>query len=70
MILRKTFILKDGENPIRSEGTIIEWKEGKNITKKVFKKKTKKQLNSPHSNQEQDADSFFNFFKNINLEDK
>jgi hypothetical protein len=29
----------DGEVPVKSEGTIIEWKEGKNITKKTIKKK-------------------------------
>lgn len=37
--LKKTFHLKGGENPVKSEGTIIEWKEGKNVTKKTVKKK-------------------------------
>jgi len=49
-LLKKTFHLKgiittkfyslliDGENPVKSEGTIIEWKEGKNVTKKTVKK--------------------------------
>lgn len=36
--MKKTFILKDGENPVKSDGTIIEWKEGKDVTKKVVKK--------------------------------
>lgn len=24
----------DGENPVKSEGTMIDWNEGKNVTKK------------------------------------
>ena len=30
--------MRDSENPIKSEGTLIEWKEGKNITKKIQSK--------------------------------
>jgi len=32
--LKKIFIMKDDEEPLKGEGTEIEWKEGKNITKK------------------------------------
>ncbi|KAM3138142.1 hypothetical protein pb186bvf_009815 [Paramecium bursaria] len=70
--LKKKFILKDGENPVKSEGTMIEWNEGKNITRKLIKKK---QVNKTtgminNTNQEVESESFFNFFKSINLEDK
>jgi nucleosome assembly protein 1-like 1 len=39
--LKKTFILKDGENPVKSEGTIIEWHDKKDVTKRTVKKKQK-----------------------------
>jgi nucleosome assembly protein 1-like 1 len=71
-ILTKSFYLKDGENPVRSDGTIIEWKEGKNVTKKTVKKKQKNKKNGKQRviATEMDADSFFNFFRHINLEEK
>ena len=28
------FFHLDGENPVKSEGTMIDWNEGKNVTKK------------------------------------
>lgn len=34
-VLKKTFYMRDSENPIKSEGTLIEWKENKNITKRI-----------------------------------
>ena len=51
---------------------MIEWNEGKNITRKLIKKK---QVNKTtgminNTNQEVESESFFNFFKSINLEDK
>jgi hypothetical protein len=46
------------------EGTIISWKEGKDITKKKTKKKKgKKQVTTTV-----DCESFFNFFKSITLD--
>lgn len=38
--LKKTFIMnpKYPENPIKSEGSVILWKESKNITKKTVKR--------------------------------
>lgn len=70
--MKKTFILKDGLNPVKSEGTIIEWKAGKDVTKKIVKKKQKKSQNGPQGmvSQEIVAESFFNFFRSINLEEK
>lgn len=32
--LKKVFIMKDEEEPIKGEGTEIKWNTGKNITKK------------------------------------
>ncbi|CAD8101789.1 unnamed protein product [Paramecium sonneborni] len=71
-VLKKKFILKDGENPVKSEGTIIEWNDGKNVTRKLIKKKQleKKSGIVKTISQEVDAESFFIFFKPINLEDK
>ena len=63
----------DGENPVKSEGTIIEWYEGnKNPTRKQIKKKLLNKVNGMVQTQlqEVDAESFFTFFKAINLEDK
>ena len=64
--------MKVGENPVKSDGTIIEWGDGKNVTKKIVNKKYKnkkigKEIVKPT---EVEAESFFNFFNSINLEDK
>ena len=70
-MLKKTFILRGSENPVRSDGTIIEWREGKNVTRKNRKqKKDKKSGMQKTKTEEQDVESFFNFFKSIHLEDK
>ncbi|KAM3138143.1 hypothetical protein pb186bvf_009816 [Paramecium bursaria] len=71
-ILKKKFVLKDGENPVKSEGTMIDWNEGKNVTKKQMKKKRVNKTTGmiDFTTQEVEAESFFNFFKSINLEDK
>jgi len=65
-------MFEDGENPVKSEGTIIEWNDGKNVTRKLIKKKQleKKSGIVKTISQEVDAESFFIFFKPINLEDK
>ena len=71
--MKKTFILKDGENPVKSEGTNIEWKDpSKDVTKKIVNKKVKNvKSGKPKSDKNTvDAESFFNFFKPVNLEDK
>lgn len=36
-VLSKTLILQDDDYPIKTESTIIKWKEGKNVTKKTIK---------------------------------
>jgi len=60
--LKKEFEL-DGEDIKRSFGDEINWKEGKNITVKTTKKKTKKGKKTVHK----EVESFFNFFKEIDL---
>lgn len=37
-VLKKTFYMKEEDLAEKSVGTEIEWKEGKNITKKTIKK--------------------------------
>ena len=76
-MLKKTFILRGSENPVRSDGTIIDWREGKdatrknkNIKNKNIKMKAKKSGMQKSKTEEQDVESFFNFFKSINLEEK
>jgi len=53
----------DGPTIVKCQGTTIEWKEGKNVTEKVVKKKQKK---GPHAGRfvtkTVTSDSFFNFF--------
>lgn len=53
----------DGDNINRSFGDEINWKEGKNITVKTVKKKGKKGKKVTHK----EVESFFNFFKEIDL---
>ena len=71
-MLKKTFILRGSENPVRSDGTIIDWREGKDATRKNknIKIKSKKSGIQKSKTEEQDVESFFNFFKSINLEEK
>jgi nucleosome assembly protein 1-like 1 len=66
--LTKRFILKD-DFPVKSEGTVIEWEQGKDLTKKEIKKKqkNKKTGQSRVVSKIVDADSFFNFFGSITL---
>lgn len=53
----------DGPMVVEAKGTEIEWNEGKNVTKKVVKKKQKKGANAGRFiTKTVRADSFFNFF--------
>ena len=63
-LLAKKFFCKDGE-PTKSEGTVIEWKQGKDRTKKVVKKKQKNKKTGEKRTvtKEEEEESFFNFFK-------
>lgn len=61
--LSKTYRMADDEEPMlqRAEATPIEWKQGKQLTVKVMKRKPKKPGASSGYKREC-ADSFFNFF--------
>jgi len=62
----KFFMAGDNE-PLKTEGTEIQWKEGKNITKKTVEKKqkNKKTGKTRTITKEVDSESFFNFFKSV-----
>jgi len=68
--LRKRFVLKD-DYPVRGEGTVIEWEQGKDLTKKEIKKKQKNKKTGQTRvvNKVVDADSFFNFFGSVEVKD-
>lgn len=60
------------ENEVaKTEGTEINWKEGKDITKKTVtkKQKNKKTGKTRTVTKTVDADSFFTFFKSIDAKD-
>eukprot|EP00826_Nyctotherus_ovalis_P065575 TRINITY_DN9641_c0_g1_i17.p2 TRINITY_DN9641_c0_g1~~TRINITY_DN9641_c0_g1_i17.p2 ORF type:complete len:317 (+),score=135.97 TRINITY_DN9641_c0_g1_i17:140-1090(+) len=64
--LVKTIIVPEGETFCQeTQGTEIEWKEGKNVTKKTIKKKqkNKKTKATREVTKTVDIDSFFNYFK-------
>lgn len=63
----KFFMLDDGQEPEKTEGTEIKWKEGKDITKKKVSKKQKNKKTGKTRTIEKivEAESFFNFFKTI-----
>lgn len=71
--LTKRFYLKedDGDETLyeKGEGTVINWVEGKNVTRKLVKKKQKnKRTNETrHITKEVEAESFFLFFKSYTM---
>ena len=67
-VLKVKFFMIDENEPERTEGTEIKWKEGKDITKKTIQKKqkNKKTGKTRTVTKTVDAESFFNFFKTIN----
>jgi len=67
----KFFMISEGEAE-KTESDEIKWKEGKNITKKTVtkKQKNKKTGKTREIKKEVDAESFFNFFKSINIDDQ
>ena len=66
------FTMLDEGQPLKSEGTEIKWKEGKDITKKTVTKtqKNKKTGKTRTVTKTVDAESFFNFFKSITANDE
>ena len=67
----KEFML-EGDEIKKSYGDAIQWKEGKNITVKVVKKKQKNKKTGEKkvSTKEIKQDSFFHFFDPIDLDDE
>lgn len=63
--LKKSFLLTRQNIIEKCEGTEIEWKDGKDVTKKKIKKKQKAKKNKPAQTITKivDQESFFNFFK-------
>ena len=66
--LKKKFFMKD-DFPYKTMGTIINWREGKDLTKKEVKKKQKNKKTGQNRviNKVVDAESFFNFFGSTEL---
>ena len=64
--LRKKYFMKD-DYPTKTEGTAINWFDGKDLTKKEVKKKQKNKKTGQNRviNKVVDADSFFNLFRSI-----
>ena len=65
-VLSKKYFMADMDDPIleHSEGTDIAWKQGKNLTVKVLRKKPKKGAakNAKPITKTEKTESFFNFF--------
>jgi len=57
----------DGEVIKKSSGDQINWKEGKNITVKIVKKKNKKKGGEKKTKEVKEK-SFFNFFLDIEID--
>lgn len=62
--LKKSFVMTKQNVIEKCDGTIIEWKEGKDVTIKKVKKKSKKK-GSKAVTKTVEQESFFNFFKTI-----
>ncbi|KAL4466528.1 hypothetical protein ABPG72_000735 [Tetrahymena utriculariae] len=69
--LVKVFFLNDSLEPERSEGTQIEWYEGKDVCRKTVKKSQKNRKTGAIRviTHEVEDESFFNFFNSLNLEE-
>jgi nucleosome assembly protein 1-like 1 len=70
--LRKSFLMTRQNIIEKCEGTEIEWKEGKDVTKKKIKKKQKAKKGQPGKTitKTVEQESFFNFFKTIEMPDE
>lgn len=70
--LKKTFVMTRQNIIEKCEGTEIEWKDGKDVTKKKIKKKQKAKKGQPGKTitKTVDQESFFNFFKTITMPDE
>ena len=67
--LKKSFVMTKNNVIEKCQGTTIDWKDGKNVTKKTVKKKQKNKgaAGKKTVTKVVDQESFFNFFKTIEL---
>ena len=70
-VLSKEINFNDKNEPKKSKGSVIDWKDGKNITvKKVTKKQKNKKTGATRAvTKDVEAESFFNFFKDFDVTD-
>ncbi|CDW71785.1 UNKNOWN [Stylonychia lemnae] len=68
--LKKTFVMTKQNVIEKCEGTVIAWKDGKDVTKKKVKKKNKKKGPKQNVVKTVEQESFFNFFKTIVMPDE
>lgn len=67
--LKKSFVMTKQNVIEKCEGTEIAWKDGKDVTKKKVKKKPKKK-GGKATTKIVEQESFFNFFKTIQMPDE
>jgi len=68
-VLKKSFVMSKQNIIDKCEGTVIDWKDGKDVTKKKVKKKSKKK-GAKTVTKTVEQESFFNFFKTIEMPDE
>lgn len=70
-VLTKTYYVDEDDNMDSYDGTEIQWKEGKNLTKKIVikKQKHKSGKQTRQVKKEEPQDSFFNFFNPLEKPD-
>jgi nucleosome assembly protein 1-like 1 len=68
--LTKSFIMTRQNVIEKCQGSEIQWKDGKDVTKKKIKKKSKKKGQTKTITKTVEQESFFNFFKTITMPDE
>ena len=70
--LQKSFVMTRQNIIEKCEGTVIEWKDGKDVTQKKIKKKQKPKKGQPGKTitKTVEQESFFNLFKTITMPDE
>jgi len=66
--LKKVFVMSKQNVIEKCEGTNINWKDGRNVTQKKVKKKSKnKKAGAKNVTKTVEQESFFNFFKTLSM---
>ena len=63
--LKKVFVMSKQNVIEKCEGTVIDWKDGRNVTQKKIKKKKGKKAGAKTVTKTVEQESFFNFFKTL-----